>query len=110
MKLVRSSGVQLHPTSLPKGRLGAEAYAFVDWLATKGVDHKKAEDMMASFAIAGKVNKAKSQAQAYQIQSVPTIIVDGKFVTAPDKVGTHAAMPAAINALIAKARAERPKT
>src|SRR5918995_5589425 len=36
MKLVRSSGVQLHPTSLPKGRLGAEAYAFVDWLADAG--------------------------------------------------------------------------
>ena len=36
MKLVRSSGVQLHPTSLPTGRLGAEAYAFVDWLADAG--------------------------------------------------------------------------
>lgn len=29
----RSSGVQLHPTSLPGGRLGDEAYRFVDWLA-----------------------------------------------------------------------------
>src|SRR3954453_19114441 len=36
MNLGRSSGVQLHPTSLPKGRLGAEAYAFVDWLADAG--------------------------------------------------------------------------
>jgi 4-alpha-glucanotransferase len=30
------NGVQLHPTSLPGGRLGAEAYAFVDWLAAAG--------------------------------------------------------------------------
>jgi 4-alpha-glucanotransferase len=29
----RSSGVLLHPTSLPGGRLGEEAYRFVDWLA-----------------------------------------------------------------------------
>jgi 4-alpha-glucanotransferase len=36
MKLSRSSGVQLHPTSLPGGRLGREAYAFVDWLADAG--------------------------------------------------------------------------
>jgi 4-alpha-glucanotransferase len=36
MKLVRTSGVQLHPTSLPRGRLGAEAYAFVDWLHAAG--------------------------------------------------------------------------
>jgi 4-alpha-glucanotransferase len=36
VKLVRSSGVQLHPTSLPGGRLGRDAYAFVDWLADAG--------------------------------------------------------------------------
>src|SRR4051794_21321077 len=36
MNLTRSSGVQLHPTSLPGGRLGREAYAFVDWLAEAG--------------------------------------------------------------------------
>jgi 4-alpha-glucanotransferase len=36
MWLTRSLGVNLHPTSLPGGRLGAEAYAFVDWLAAAG--------------------------------------------------------------------------
>src|SRR3954466_2774233 len=36
LSLQRSSGVQLHPTSLPGGRLGPEAYAFVDWLADAG--------------------------------------------------------------------------
>jgi 4-alpha-glucanotransferase len=32
----RSSGVQLHITSLPEGRLGSGAYRFVDWLADAG--------------------------------------------------------------------------
>jgi 4-alpha-glucanotransferase len=32
----RSFGVALHPTSLPGGRLGADAYAFVDWLQEAG--------------------------------------------------------------------------
>ena len=32
----RSSGVQLHITSLPEGRLGKGAYEFVDWLAEAG--------------------------------------------------------------------------
>jgi 4-alpha-glucanotransferase len=36
MELVRSSGILLHPTSLPGGRLGDEAYRFVDWLAAAG--------------------------------------------------------------------------
>jgi 4-alpha-glucanotransferase len=34
--LPRSSGVQLHLTSLPEGRLGPGAYRFVDWLAAAG--------------------------------------------------------------------------
>lgn len=36
MRLPRSSGVLLHPTSLPSGRLDVEAYRFVDWLAAAG--------------------------------------------------------------------------
>ncbi|MGI9184373.1 MAG: 4-alpha-glucanotransferase [Solirubrobacteraceae bacterium] len=32
----RCSGVQLHITSLPGARLGAEAYRFIDWLAAAG--------------------------------------------------------------------------
>ncbi len=36
VRLTRSSGVLLHPTSLPSGRLGADAYRFVDWLVEAG--------------------------------------------------------------------------
>jgi 4-alpha-glucanotransferase len=36
VNLPRSSGVLLHPTSFPSGRLGSEAYRFVDWLAAAG--------------------------------------------------------------------------
>jgi 4-alpha-glucanotransferase len=36
MRLHRSSGILLHPTSLPGGRLGDEAYRFVDWLEAAG--------------------------------------------------------------------------
>ena len=36
MHLARSSGIFLHPTSLPGGRLGEEAFRFVDWLHAAG--------------------------------------------------------------------------
>jgi 4-alpha-glucanotransferase len=36
MRLPRTSGVQLHITSLPDGRLGPAAFAFVDWLVAAG--------------------------------------------------------------------------
>ena len=83
---------------------------FFDWAASKGLDRKKVEDMYNSFAISGKINRAKQQAQQYNVQSVPVMYVDGKYMTEAGMVGTHAAMPNAINALIVKARAERPKS
>lgn len=36
VQLARSSGILLHPTSLPSGKLDREAYRFVDWLAAAG--------------------------------------------------------------------------
>jgi len=36
VRIQRSSGVLLHISSLPGGRLGREAYRFVDWLADAG--------------------------------------------------------------------------
>jgi thiol:disulfide interchange protein DsbA len=87
----------------------ASPKAFFDWAAAKGLDRKKVEDMFNSFAVAGKMNKANQVSKNYSVQSVPLVIVDGKFVTASDKVGSHAQMPAAINALVAKAKIERSK-
>jgi len=37
VKLDRSAGILLHPTSLPNGVLDEEAYRFVDWLAAAGM-------------------------------------------------------------------------
>ena len=82
---------------------------FYDWAATKGLDRKKVEEVFTSFAIDGKMKRAMQLAQQYNIQSVPTVVVDGKFITSSDRVGTHAQLPAAIDELVNKARAERPK-
>ena len=84
-----------------------EPKTFFDWAASQGLDRKKVEDMYNSFAIAGKINRARAMAQTYQVQQVPVVIVDGKFAT--HQVSSHRATPAVIDALIAKARAERPK-
>jgi thiol:disulfide interchange protein DsbA len=84
--------------------------AFVDWAATKGLDRAKVADTYNSFGVDSKMKRAAVLAQEYNVQAVPTVVVDGKFVTLSDKVGGHAAMPAALDTLIAKARAERPKS
>jgi thiol:disulfide interchange protein DsbA len=84
---------------------------FFDWAASKGLDRKKVEDLYNSFTIVGKVNRAKQMGQLYNIQSVPTMVIDGKYATGPERLqGGHATVPIAVDALIAKARAERPKS
>ena len=83
---------------------------FFDWAASKGLDRKKVEDLYNSFTMSGRINRAKQLAQAYNIQEVPTMIIDGKFVTSAGKAGGYANFGAVMNELVAKARAERPKS
>ena len=82
---------------------------FYEWAASKGLDRKKVEEVSKSFAVDGKLKRALQIAKQYNIQAVPTIVVDGKFVTSSSDVGTHAQLPPAIDELVAKARAERKK-
>jgi len=96
----------IHVNSLPL----YQEKAFFDWAASKGLDRNKVAEVYGSFAVNSKFNRAKSLAAAYNIQSVPTVVVDGKFITASDRVpGGHPALPGAVDALVAKARAERAK-
>ncbi len=83
---------------------------FFDWAASQGLDRAKVAEVYNSFAVNSKFNRAKAIAQAYNVQSVPTMVVDGKYVTSSDRVGTHSAIPPALDVLIAKARTERPKS
>jgi thiol:disulfide interchange protein DsbA len=82
---------------------------FLDWSASKGLDRKKVEAVFTSFAVDSKLKRAMQLGKDYGIDSVPTVIVDGKYMTSSAMVGTHAALPGAIDELVAKARAERPK-
>lgn len=80
---------------------------FFDWTATQGLDRKKVEDMYNSFAVNGKVARAKNLVQAYNIQSVPTFVVDGKYTTDTGQAKRHEDVPPILEKLIEKSRAER---
>ena len=81
--------------------------AFFDWAAKQGLDRKKVEDVYNSFAVNGKIARAKTLVQAYNVQSVPNFVVDGKYTTDTQQPKQHAEMPPLLDKLIAKARAER---
>jgi thiol:disulfide interchange protein DsbA len=80
---------------------------FLDWAEKQGLERKKVEDMYNSFAVAGKLSRAKTQVQAYNIGSVPTFVVDGKWTTETGTPRRHEEIPGVLDRLIEKARAER---
>jgi thiol:disulfide interchange protein DsbA len=97
--------VAIHEKKLPLH----QDTAFFEWAASKGLDRKKVEDTFKSFGVSSKINRARQLAKAYNVQSVPVVFIDGKYQLSAEGVGSHASMPAAMDQLIAKARAERPK-
>ncbi len=55
----------------------------LEWLGKQGLDQAKAGAMYDSFGIVSKVNRANQLIKAYNLQSVPTIVVDGRYMTSP---------------------------
>lgn len=77
-----------------------------EWIAKKGVDPKKFADTFNSFGVMSKVKRADQIAQAYRIQGVPALAVDGKYMVGGKDYND---MLAIADKLIAKARSEKGK-
>ncbi len=80
--------------------------ALLDWLETKGVDTKKFSAAYRSFAVEGKLKRATQIAQAAQLEGVPALLVNGKYLI-PGM--TPARMLAIADSLIAQSRKEMAK-
>ena len=51
-----------------------------DWLQKKGVDARKFSEVFTSFGIMSKVKRGDQLAQAYKIQGVPALAVEGRYL------------------------------
>ena len=61
-----------------------------DWVASQGIDRNTFLATYRSFAVVSKARAAKQLAEAYRIDGVPTIVMQGKYVTSPSIAGTKA--------------------
>jgi protein dithiol oxidoreductase (disulfide-forming) len=85
-----------------------EEKAFFDWAGNNGLDVNKVKEVWASFSVNSKMNRAKTLAGNYAVDSVPMLFVDGKFKVQPHLLkGQHKDVPDVLNFLIAKAKSER---
>ncbi len=74
----------------------------VDFVVRNGVDKEKFLAEYSSFAVDGMVRKAKKMLKPYQIQGVPTVAVNGKYITSGSMAGSYDNLIKILNHLIEK--------
>jgi len=81
-----------------------EENALTEWAVKKGVDAKKFTETFNSFGIMSKVKRGDQLAQAYKIQGVPALAVEGKYLVGGRDFNDTLAIT---DSLITKARTEK---
>jgi thiol:disulfide interchange protein DsbA len=91
--------------------------AIGEFVAKQGIDKKKFLDTYNSFSVQTKVRRTASLLEAYKVDGVPMIAIDGRYKTAPSIIGASignqpehvlgAATLQVMDALVAKAYADR---
>ena len=61
--------------------------AILDFIDKQGVDRKKFLDIYNSFGVQSKVNRVRQLQETYRIDGVPTVVIDGQYITSPSIVG-----------------------
>lgn len=84
-------------------RLNTEQ-AYVDFVAANGVDGAKFAAAMRSFSVNTKVNLARQLTDAYKIDGVPAVGIQGRFYTSASLAGSHERALVVTNYLIQVAR------
>ena len=80
-----------------------------DWVASQGVDRNTFLATYRSFAVVSKARAAKQLTESYRIDGVPTIVMQGKYVTSPSIAGSKAKAIAVMDYLEEKIRKDKYK-
>jgi len=91
-------------------RKGSKLYddrSVADWVKAQGVDGKKFADAYSSFGVVSKVKRADQMAQAYKIQGVPALAVDGKYLVRGKEIKGLPDLVLLTDQVIELARSER---
>jgi len=83
--------------------------ALTAWLGKQGVDTKKFAAAYRSFSVEGKLKRAAQLTQAYKIDGVPSMAVDGKYVVMTDNMKSFEQLLGVSDYLVERARNEGGK-
>ena len=80
-----------------------------DWAASQGIDRNAFLATYRSFTVVSKARAARQMADAYRIDGVPTIVMQGRYVTSPSIAGTKAKAISVMEHLEQKIRKDKFK-
>ena len=78
-----------------------------EWLKANGIDPAKYAEVEKSFTVASKVARARQLTQSYKVDSVPRVIVNGKYVTSAEQAGGADKVFPEVDQLVAMARKDK---
>jgi protein dithiol oxidoreductase (disulfide-forming) len=84
-----------------------DANSLAAFVAEKGGDRAAFLDAYNSFGMQASLNRALQSARAFNIESVPTLIVDGKYMTNATIAGGYDRLMQVVDFLVKKSAAER---
>lgn len=87
----------------------ADEKSLEDFFAEHGVKRADFRDMFHSFAVDARISRARDMGARYGVDSVPTIIINGKYRTSASQAGSHENVLAVMDYLVAKERAAMKK-
>lgn len=76
----------------------------VDWAVSQGLDKTKFVDAWRSFGVNTQMRQAKQAIDAYNVEGVPALAVNGRYYTAPSMVGSNGGALQLVDTLIAMER------
>ncbi|MBX3616840.1 thiol:disulfide interchange protein DsbA/DsbL [Nitrosomonas sp.] len=78
-----------------------------DWIEKQGLDRKKFENTYQSFTVQNQVAKSTQMTRQYELNGVPALIVNGKYITSGRMGSTPQDTINTLNGLIEKVRKEQ---
>jgi thiol:disulfide interchange protein DsbA len=79
------------------------------WIAGQGLDRAEFEKAYRSFSVQLQARRADDQSRKVKLPSVPSLVVDGRFLVPIKDDGDFRDQLAVVNALIDRVRRERPR-
>ncbi len=91
------------------GLRSGDEKAIAEWLAKQGVDMQKYNAALKSFGVDAKVRRAGQLTQAYKLDGVPAVAVQGKYVVSASQAGGVDRMFDILDMLVAQSRKDLGK-